>query len=95
MSARTVTLALAALLGSTASPAFAQSFAITGGKVVIGDGSDPIEGGTVLVQDGKVVAAGKGIAVPAGVKTIYATGKWVTPGLVVAVTDLGLFDVDA
>lgn len=95
MSARTFTLALAALLASAAAPAFAQTVAITGGKVVIGDGSDPIEGGTVLVQDGKVVAAGKGIAVPAGVKTVDASGKWVTPGLVVAVTDLGLFDVDA
>lgn len=95
MSARKLTLALAALLASAATPALAQTFAITGGKVVIGDGSDPIEGGTVLVQDGKVVAAGKSIAVPAGVKTIDASGKWVTPGLVVAVTDLGLFDVDA
>jgi imidazolonepropionase-like amidohydrolase len=95
MSARKLTLALAALLAGAATPALAQTFAITGGKLVIGDGSDPIEGGTVLVQDGKVVAAGKGIAVPAGVKTIDASGKWVTPGLVVAVTDLGLFDVDA
>lgn len=95
MSARKMTLALAALLAGAATPALAQTVAITGGKVVIGDGSDPIEGGTVLVQDGKVVAAGKGIAVPAGVKTIDASGKWVTPGLVVAVTDLGLFDVDA
>jgi imidazolonepropionase-like amidohydrolase len=95
MSARAITLALAALLGTAASPALAQTVAITGGKVVIGDGSDPIEGGTVLVQDGKVVAAGKGIAVPAGVRTIDASGKWVTPGLVVAVTDLGLLDVGA
>jgi len=95
MSARKLTLALAALLAGAATPALAQTVAITGGKLVIGDGSDPIEGGTVLVQDGKVVAAGKGIAVPAGVKTIDASGKWVTPGLVVAVTDLGLFDVDA
>jgi len=95
MSARKMTLALAALLAGAAAPALAQTVAITGGKVVIGDGSDPVEGGTVLVQDGKVVAAGKGVAVPAGVKTIDATGKWVTPGLVVAVTDLGLVDVGA
>ncbi len=95
MSARKLTLALAALLAATAAPALAQSVAITGGKLVIGDGSDPIEGGTVLVQDGKVIAAGRNVAVPAGVKTIDASGKWVTPGLVVAVTNLGLLDVDA
>jgi len=95
MSARRFTLALAALLAGSAAPALAQSVAITGGKVVIGDGSDPISGGTVLVQNGKVVAAGRNVVVPAGTPTIDATGKWVTPGLVVAVTDLGLVDVGA
>ena len=35
------------------------------------------------------------MAIPAGVPTIDAQGKWVTPGLVVAVTDLGLVDVGA
>ena len=94
MSARRITAALAALLACTAAPTLAQTVAITGGKVVIGDGTDPIEGGTVLVQNGKVVAAGRNVAVPAGVRTIDARGKWVTPGLVVAVTDLGLYDVE-
>lgn len=94
MSARRMTAALVALLACTAAPALAQTVAITGGKVVIGDGSDPIEDGTVLVQDGKVVAAGRNVAVPAGVRTIDARGKWVTPGLVVAVTDIGLYDVE-
>lgn len=95
MSARRLTAALAALLACTAAPALAQTVAITGGKVVIGDGSDPIEGGTVLVQNGKVVAAGRDVVVPAGVPTVDAKGKWVTPGLVVAITDIGLYDVEA
>ena len=86
---------LAALLCGIASPALAQTVAITGGKVVIGDGSDPIDGATVLVQDGKVVAVGRDVVVPAGVRKVDASGKWVTPGLVVAVTNLGLFDVEA
>ena len=73
----------------------AQTVAITGGKVVIGDGSDPIEGGTVLVQNGKVTAAGRDVVVPAGIPTVDAKGKWVTPGLVVAITDIGLYDVEA
>ena len=95
MSARRMTAALAAILACTATPALAQTVAITGGKVVIGDGSDPIEGGTVLVQNGKVVAAGRDVVVPAGVPTVDAKGKWVTPGLVVAITDIGLYDVEA
>ena len=95
MSARKLSAAFAALLACTALPAMAQTVAITGGKVVVGDGTDPIEGATVLVQGGKVVAVGRDVVVPAGVRTVDATGKWVTPGLVVAVTDLGLVDVGA
>lgn len=89
--------ALAALLASAAAPiaAHAQDMAITGGRVVIGDGSAPIDNGTVLIRGGKVVAAGAGVAVPPGVPVVDAAGKWVTPGLVVAVTDLGLLDVGA
>lgn len=86
---------IAALLCGIASPALAQTVAITGGKVVIGDGSDPIDGATVLVQDGKVVAVGRDVVVPAGTRKVDASGKWVTPGLVVAITDLGLVDVEA
>lgn len=78
-----------------AAPALAQDVAITHARLVVGDGSDPIDNGTVLIQGGKVIAAGAGVAVPAGVHTLDAQGKWVTPGLVVAVTDLGLVDVGA
>lgn len=93
MSGRMLLGVLAALLAGTA--AQAQDIAVTNARVVIGDGSDPIERGTVVVRSGKVVAAGAAVAVPAGVRTIDAQGKWVTPGLVVAVTDLGLVDVGA
>ncbi len=88
-----------ALLGSVAAtPLLAQDagrdWAITNARVVIGDGSAPIERGTVVVRGGKVIAAGADVAVPAGVRTIDARGGWVTPGLFVAVTNLGLVDVE-
>nr|WP_246543604.1 amidohydrolase family protein [Novosphingobium profundi] len=73
----------------------AQDLAITNATLAKGDGSAPVEGATVLVQGGKVVAAGVGIAVPAGLETVDGTGKWVTPGLFAAFTDLGLWDVQA
>ena len=88
-------LLAAASLGLFAAPAMAQSVAITHARLVIGDGSGPIDNGTVVIQGGKIVAAGASVPVPAGIKTIDAGGKWVTPGLVVAVTDLGLVDVGA
>ncbi len=93
MSPRQLLLSAAALLALSA-PAVAEDIAITNATVVIGDGSAPIPNGTVVLRGGKVLAAGAGVAVPAGARTIDASGKWVTPGLVVTVTDIGLFDVE-
>jgi imidazolonepropionase-like amidohydrolase len=76
-------------------PAAAQTVAITNARLVTGDGSAPKEGGTVVIQNGKVVAAGVGVAVPAGVKTVDAGGKWVTAGLVAGFTRMGIVEVDA
>lgn len=87
----------ALLLAATAflvTPASAETIAITGGMVAIGDGSAPAAG-TVVVRDGRVVAAGANVAVPAGARTVDATGKWVTPGIVAGFTRLGLVEVDA
>ena len=101
---RTSLFLAALLLSGSALPAYADDasaplpsgdFAVTNATVAIGDGSAPIPGGTVLVRGGKIVAAGKSVAVPAGVPVIDGTGKWVTPGLVTAMTDLGLIGVGA
>ncbi len=87
-------LALGAALLALAVPAAAQDFAITNATVATGDGSAPVQGATVVVRGGKVVAAGQGVAIPAGGETIDGTGKWVTPGLFAAMTALGLSDAD-
>jgi len=63
------------------SPAGAQTIAITGGKVYPVSGP-PIEGGTVVIVNGKIAAVGKNVAIPAGAQRIDATGKIVTPGFV-------------
>ncbi len=70
----------------------AQTIAITGGTVVPVSGPT-IRGGTVLIQNGKITAVGKHVAVPADARKIDARGKWVTPGLINAGTDIGLLDV--
>ncbi|WP_308516472.1 amidohydrolase family protein [Sphingomonas flavescens] len=73
----------------------AQTFAIVGGTVALGDGSEPIPNGTVLVRDGRIVAAGgMQFKLPAGMQVIDAHGKWVTPGIVGGFSRLGLSDVD-
>ena len=76
-----------------AGPAFAETVAITGGTVAIGDGSAPVEG-NVVVRDGRIVGAGRGVAVPAGARVVDATGKWVSAGLVAGFSRLGLVEVD-
>jgi imidazolonepropionase-like amidohydrolase len=78
-----------------ATPALAQTVAITGGTVALGDGSEPIQGGTVVIRNGRVIAAGRGVAVPAGAQQVDATGKWVTPGIFAGFSRLGLIEVDA
>jgi imidazolonepropionase-like amidohydrolase len=83
------------LLALVPTPVLAQTIAITGGKVVIGDGSAPIDGGTVIVSNGRIVAAGNNVAIPAGAERIDATGKWVTPGIVAGFSRIGLAGVDA
>ena len=88
-------LLLAGIAAFAAVPATAQTVAITGGRVVIGDGSEPIDGGTVVIRDGRVVAAGANVAVPPGAQIVDARGKWVTPGVVAGFSRIGLVEVDA
>ena len=85
---------LAALLAVVAAPAAAETIAITNGIVAKGDGSEPIQGGTVLIRNGRIVAAGAGVRIPAAAQVIDATGKWVTPGIVGGFSRLGLSEVD-
>lgn len=42
----------------------------------------PIVNGTIVVRDGRLVAIGTSVAVPAGARVIEAAGKVVTPGMI-------------
>ena len=70
----------------------AQTIAITGGRVYTVSGA-PIDNGTVIIRDGRIVQVGSGIAIPADARRIDATGKWVTPGLMNAGTRLGIGEI--
>ncbi|HXE82436.1 MAG TPA: amidohydrolase family protein [Gemmatimonadales bacterium] len=83
--------ALGAAFVATGSAA-AQTIAITGGKVFPVSGP-PIENGTVLIRNGTIVAVGANVAIPSDAEKVDASGKWVTPGLVNAETQLGLVEV--
>jgi imidazolonepropionase-like amidohydrolase len=63
-----------------------------GGRVIPVEG-EPIEGGTVLLRDGKIAAVeGPGFTVPSGVAVVDATGKWVLPGFIDAHAHAGVHE---
>ncbi|HEY4878671.1 MAG TPA: amidohydrolase family protein [Candidatus Acidoferrales bacterium] len=89
-----ITLFCAALLSSSmwAQATKTQSYAIKGGKVYTLAGA-PIENGIVVIRDGKIVAVGANVAIPAEAQIIDATGLEVYPGMFDAVTQIGLAEI--
>ena len=85
---------IAALLAVAPLPASAQTIAITGGTVALGDGSEPIPDGVVIIRNGRIAAAGLNVGIPQGAQMIDARGKWVTPGIVAGFSRLGLTEID-
>lgn len=65
--------------------------AIKGGTVYTMKG-EVIEGGTVLVEGGKIAKVGKDLSIPEGCEVIDATGKYVFPGFIDAHSHVGIFE---
>jgi imidazolonepropionase-like amidohydrolase len=63
--------------------------AIVGGTVLTP--VERIEGGTVLIEDGKIKAVGKDLPLPEGAEVMDAAGKYVIPGLIDAHCHTGVF----
>ncbi len=84
-------LLLPALLFSQAKP---SSYALTHAKIFTLAGP-PIEDGTVLIHDGKIVAVGPAVEIPKDAKVIDAKGLQVYPGLFDSVTQMGLSEIAA
>jgi imidazolonepropionase-like amidohydrolase len=69
-----------------------RATAIVGGRVVPVEG-DPIEGGTVVLAEGRIaVVGGPETAVPDGAEVVDAAGKWVLPGFIDAHTHVGVHE---
>jgi imidazolonepropionase-like amidohydrolase len=84
------------LLGSVsllASPLCAQVLAIRAGAII-----DPAHGSSakdqiILVEKGKILAVGAGIAIPAGAEVIDLSHEWIAPGLIDAHTHMTLTEI--
>ena len=68
-----------------------RSVAVVNGYVVPVS-SDPIENGTVLIEDGVITAVGADVVVPDGVPVLDARGRWVLPGFVEAHAHMGVME---
>lgn len=93
MMRRTLLAAAAALLAAAPAPA-QETIAIEGGTVHTMTGA-PIEDGIVLIREGRIIAVGRELAIPAGALRIDARGSIVTPGLIESGTQIGLVEVGA
>ena len=111
MMKRALLLASASL--AFAGPALAQDITVINAKIATGDGSEPIENGTMRIRQGRIGAVGSGAGAEWGATDNYivpsasgettvvevdvldAKGAWVTPGIFVPLTNLGLWDVSA
>ena len=64
-------------------PVADKAFALAGATLINGTGSAPLVNATVIVRDGRIVAAGARAAtpVPPGVKILDVTGMTILPGL--------------
>ena len=69
---------------SAQAPAAGGATALTGVRIIDGTGRAPIEQGTIVIANGKIVAAGPASAVqiPAGATRVDLAGKTVIPGLI-------------
>ncbi len=66
--------------------------AIVGGRILPVEGQ-PIESGTLLIEDGRISAlGGPEVPVPEGAEIVDATGKWVLPGFIEAHGHLGVHE---
>lgn len=74
---------------STYAPLPSEPTLITHATILTGTGKR-LDDASLFIADGKIVFVGKGEA-PAGVTTIDARGRWVTPGLIDVHSHLGVY----
>jgi imidazolonepropionase-like amidohydrolase len=70
----------------------AKIIAIRGAKIIPVVGDD-IEGGTIIIKNGKIDAISKDAAIPIGADVVEAKGLWAYPGMIDGYSFLGLQEI--
>jgi imidazolonepropionase-like amidohydrolase len=76
-----IALFVISLTGSSSTASAQPLTAIIGVRIIDGSGNEPFVG-TVLMEGGRIRAAGRSVDVPAGAVTIDGAGRTVLPGLI-------------
>lgn len=72
----------------------AETLAITDGKLITLGPDGTIENGTLLIENGRISAVGSTLDIPLDATVIDANGKWVTPGIFAALSQLGVVEIE-
>ncbi len=75
---------------SSYAPLPSSTTVLRNATLLIGNG-ERIEGGDVLIVNGRIERVGKGVRAPAGAVEVDATGRWVTPGIIDVHSHLGVY----
>ena len=82
----------ATLAIATAAPMAAQTVAITNAEIHTVSGG-VIQGGTIVLNGGRIAAVGTSVPIPGDARIIDGTGKVVTPGLIDPASGIGLSEI--
>ncbi len=73
-----------------------ESWLITNARIhTLVEGAAPIESGSILIRDGRIVEIGDDVSAPAGAAVIDAAGLDVYPGMMDSVSQLGLTEISS
>ncbi len=81
------------LVAFAAASAKAETTAIINARAVTMTAAGTIDGATIIISEGRIDAVGEGLTVPAGARTIDASGRPVTPALMNSGSQLGLIEL--
>lgn len=95
MRARLAIRLLALSLCLTATPSAAETIAIVGATLYTMTADAPVENGTIVMRDGRIIDAGTNVEVPAGARRVDGRGLVVTPAFFNSATQLGLTEVSS
>ncbi|PKP83311.1 MAG: imidazolonepropionase [Alphaproteobacteria bacterium HGW-Alphaproteobacteria-18] len=88
---RSVILVVA--LAGLAVSAFAEPIVLRGARIMTADTAGTIEGGTILIDKGRIVAVGRDVHIPAGATVVDVAGKTITPGFIATDSVIGMVEI--